>query len=96
VKLSAIGREYAHIPVVTAIGVSVEVSFDNGLTWNSAERPSDTEARVLVAGPDAQSNPAGTVVLDLGRHPVHVRVLPASEDIIRPVGYIQVCLVADL
>lgn len=55
-----------------------------GPTWVAGEWVDDppTQARVLVAGPDAVANPGGTVVLPLGRTRYDVRLVDAPEDLV--------------
>lgn len=89
-NLATSGREYAHFPVALAATTALSASFDGGVTWAVMERPSDTEARVLVAGPEATSNPVGTVVLQAGRNPALIRLTAGQESVIRPAGGIFV------
>lgn len=95
-KLSTIGREYAHFTVSVSQATALTVSFDNGTTWTAMERPSNTEARVLVAGPSATGNPVGTVALAAGRNAVLIRLVASSESVVRAAGSIFVCPTADL
>jgi hypothetical protein len=90
-RLSASGREYATLPVGGALAdVDLDVSFDGGTTWHRADRPSDSAARVLVAGPTATGNPPGTAVLRMGRNPLAVRLSSSPEVVIREAGTIYV------
>lgn len=95
-RLSTIGREYARFTVAVPATTPLDVTFDGGTTWVAMERPSNTEARVLVAGPNAVNNPVGTVVLPAGRNPVHIRLVASSENVVRTAGSIYVCPTADL
>lgn len=95
-NLASAGREYAHFPVSLDTGATLDASFDGGITWVTLERPSTTEARVLVAGPDAVQNPNGTVVLKTGRNPIAVRLVAGQESVIRAAGSIFVTSVNGL
>lgn len=90
VKLPKAGREYAKWVVNAPQNTALSVSFDNGTTWHELERPADTEARILVAGPQATDNPAGTVVLTTGRNLAMTRLTDTPEVIIRDAGSIDV------
>lgn len=89
-RLASTGREYARFTVSAPAALPLDVSVDGGLTWAAMERPSDTEARVLVAGPASLDNPAGTVMLAAGLNPVLVRLASTPEVVIRPAGVIHV------
>lgn len=82
-RLHRSGREYASFPVNVPASVGLDVSFDRGTVWVRADRPSDSTARVLVAGPDATANPAGTVVLQLGPNDALFRLQASPESVIR-------------
>lgn len=91
-NLPAAGREYVRWPILTGLpgGVTeLEVSLDGGQTWATAPIE-DGNLVVLVAGPDAVSNPAGTLVAQLGRAQVLVRLVDAPEVVIRTGGVIAV------
>lgn len=85
------GREWARWPVTQApADEPLEVSFDGGQTWDPLERTGDT-VRVLVAGPEVDGEqPAGTVVLGLGRNVATVRVTASPEILVREAGVITV------
>lgn len=85
------GREYATIPVNVPATVPLEVSFDGGLVWHPATRPTDWACRILVAGPNAApSTTEPTVALHAGYNPVTVRLAGNPELVIREAGTIFV------
>lgn len=89
-KVPSAGREYAHWTVTDLpADVVIEVSADDGATWHVATRDGDTTT-VLVAGPDATDNPAGTVVLAAGRNHLLHRAADTPEVVIRDAGAIDV------
>ena len=90
-KIKPEGREYATW-TVTASGTvtGLEVTFDDGATWTALAAVDATTFRVLVAGPDATTNPDGTVVLAAGRHFAMTRLTDNPEVIIRDGGTIDV------
>ena len=82
-RLPRDGRELITWPVTGAPdGITVEVRFPPAATWHPAETVTDG-ARLLVAGPDATSNPAGTVVLPVGYTLPALRVVAGSEVVVR-------------
>ncbi|WNO26020.1 hypothetical protein SEA_WILDWEST_1 [Arthrobacter phage Wildwest] len=87
--LPASGREYARFPVNVPASTALEASFD-GVTWAAMERPNDSTARILVAGPAATGNPLGTPVLTLGHNAALVRLTSNPEVVIRSAGSIYV------
>lgn len=87
--LPASGREYARFPVNVPASTALEVSFD-GVAWAAMERPNDSTARVLVAGPAATGNPTGTPVLTPGHNVALVRLISNPEVVIRSAGSIYV------
>jgi len=90
-KIKPEGREYATWTVTTSDPVTgLEVTFDAGTTWAAMDAVDATTFRVLVAGPDATTNPDGTVVLAAGRHFALIRAVDAPEVIIRDAGTIDV------
>lgn len=88
-ELDRRGREYATWPTDAPTDLPLEVTFD-GVAWFATERPEDTELRVLVAGPDATSNPDGTVVLSLGENRATFRGVDSPEVVVRRAGSIFV------
>jgi hypothetical protein len=84
-RLSYSGREHLDVTTTDSTGGTLDVTFDNGTTWHPMEAVDPTHARVLVAGPGATDNPAGTVVLQPGRYPISVRLTRGVESIIRDV-----------
>lgn len=89
-KLDPAGREYATWSVNAPAGTALEASFDNGTTWHAMERPTEGTARILVAGPQASDNPAGTAVLTRSGHTVIIRLTDTPETVIRDAGTIYV------
>lgn len=91
-KLSPAGREWYALEVTTTpVEVSWEATFDDGTTWEAfTPVGSDGYFRWLVAGPDATSNPAGTIELPLGRTIPRIRTTDNPEVIIRDAPPIDV------
>lgn len=89
-RLASSGREYAKWTIVAPAPATLSASFDSGVTWLTMERPTVSEARILVAGPEAESNPAGTAVLKSGRNSVLIRVADSPELSVRDAGSITV------
>lgn len=88
--LPAAGREYLTATLTEAPeATELEVSFDEGDTWHETTRDGDT-VTVLVAGPDSEDDPVGTVALPLGRSRVSLRVVDEPEVLIRFAGAIDV------
>jgi hypothetical protein len=81
------GREWVSWDIDGPAG-DVEVTFD-GATWHPLERDQNT-VRILVAGPDATGNPAGTVALPLGRSLAVLRLVDNPEVLVRRAGPIDV------
>jgi hypothetical protein len=72
-------RKYVPWAITAPTGAVLEVTFDDAVTWYPLT-VADGYARVLVAGPDATGNPAGTVVLGAGQdHRAHVRATVPPE-----------------
>lgn len=88
-RIASNGREYAKWAVTAPVSTALDVTFD-GFTWYPLQRPADNEARILVAGPDTQSNPAGTVVLSPGFNSASIRLVSSPEMVVRPAGDIYV------
>jgi hypothetical protein len=88
--MDAAGREYLKWVLSGApAGAVLEVSFDDGVTWYPTTRTADTVS-VLVAGPAAEANPAGTVVLAVGVHTAMVRLADTPEVVIRDGGRVHI------
>ena len=82
-RLHPAGREYATWDITGADeATTLAMSIDGGLTWASLARPTATTARALIAGPAATDNPAGTVVLPLGRSVPLIRATDTPEVVI--------------
>lgn len=89
VQIPATGREWVTWTLADAPAGMIQVSIDGGVTWHDCERPTVTTARVLVAGPDADSNPTGALVLTEARSVLaYLKVVTDSEVIIRAAGYL--------
>ncbi len=89
-RMNAAGREYlSWILSGAPTGAALEVTFDDGVTWHPTTRTADTVS-VLVAGPTATTNPAGTVVLPVGTHTAMVRLADTPEVVIRDGGRVHV------
>lgn len=90
-RLPSAGREYATW-TVTGVpdGTDLEVSFDTLEDWYPLEVVTATTFRALVAGPDATSNPVGTVALPTGRSRCTIRATESPEVVIRHAGEIHV------
>lgn len=84
------GREFIYIPVVTApAGVlGYQVSVRSG-EWVDAQIDQG-DIRILVAGPEAQDNPDGTLVLSHGVNHVAIRAENNTEILIRQAARIVV------
>ena len=96
-RLHRAGREYVKIPLEglpDPAPAAVQVQFDDGGTWYNATIDG-TDAVLLIAGPDATDNPAGTVVLSSGRHLPLMRTVDNPEVVIRVTGPIDVYPVLD-
>lgn len=94
-ELDRRAREYANWDLSEAPTGALEVTFD-GITWHPLTREADT-VRALIAGPDAQDNPVGTVVLDgpitgskWRRHIATIRATDAPQILIRDAGVIDI------
>jgi hypothetical protein len=91
VRLPPAGREYATWTITgVPVGGVVEVAFDDVGTWHALDLVAGDEYRLLVAGPDATSNPFATVVLALGKHVATIRCIDDDEVIVRDAGSIDV------
>lgn len=90
-QIARAGREYMYVTIDPAPGESdsIEISLD-GSTWQAATRTDAGVYRVLVAGPDATSNPVGTLVGRAGTHDVRWRWADSPELIERGAGELQV------
>lgn len=89
-RINSDGREYATWTVSGAdADTTLSVSFDGGTVWNDLPLTGST-AKILVAGPDATANPAGTVVLTTGRNVATIRATDNPEVVIRGGGVIDV------
>lgn len=78
------GREYVYWPVsgVPFDAADLELSFDDGVTWHTAEwNDLKDSARLFVGGPE--SDPGPQIVLGIGRHDVIARLADTPEVIIR-------------
>lgn len=90
-QIKSAGREFATWTITASEPVTaLEVSFDAGATWIAMTTIDATTFQILVAGPDADSNPIGTVVLALGLNFAQIRVIDNPEIIIRDAGTINV------
>lgn len=92
-QIDRAGREYAAWTVAGDLtGITAWDVSPDGITWMPLTQVGTTSAwRVLVAGPDATSNPVGTLALPLGRTVLRVRATGTPEVIIRDnVGPIDV------
>lgn len=90
-QIPSTGREYATWTIAGAdTDTQLAVSFDNGQSWHDLDRPTTTTVRLLVAGPTAQDNPDGTVVLAAGVHQATLRAVDDPETVIRTAGRIDV------
>lgn len=84
------GREYVTWTMTDAPdGVDIEVSTDDGETWHPTTRDGDT-IRALFAGPDAEDNPEGTIVVGPQRTRLLARAVDAPEIIVRFAGAIDI------
>ncbi len=90
-NLDAAGREFVRWPYVAdSIITSADVMFDDSDVWYPMAITSTTILGALVAGPEATSNPGGTIVLGLGTHSAQIRFNDTPEIVIRPAGAISV------
>lgn len=83
------GREWVSWDLAEPPAGPLEVSFDGGEQWHDMERDGDT-VRVLIAGPEAGTNPAGTVPLPLGRSVATIRMVDDPEILVRRAGPIDI------
>jgi hypothetical protein len=84
------GREFLYWPLSEIPdGGVVELSLDDGTTWHPMT-VADGRARVLLAGPEATSNPAGTVVLPIGRATATIRATAEPEVAYRDADVVDV------
>ena len=89
-RLAYTGREYIRFEIEDGPTETISVTFDAGATWHTAERVSEGEVRLLVAGPGATGNPVGTVVLATGFYGIFLRLVDGSETVYRPAGNLLV------
>ncbi|GAA1995673.1 hypothetical protein GCM10009718_37060 [Isoptericola halotolerans] len=82
------GRETVSWDLSHAPAGDIEATFD-GTDWHTMDRSGETVS-LLIAGPDAIDNPAGTVALASGRHYALLRAAAAPEVLIRSAGVIDV------
>lgn len=88
-RIDSDSREYATWTVSGAdTTTTLEVSLAGA--WHPLERVDATTVRVLVAGPTATGNPAGTVALPVGRTVARIRATDTPEVVIRGCGIIDV------
>lgn len=85
-RLAYTGREYIRFEIEDAPSEVISVSFDSGANWYTTGRVSETEVRIMVAGPGATGNPGGTVVLPVGFYGIFLRVVAGDEMVYRPAG----------
>lgn len=87
-NLSRSGRELLRPGKVEGlpVGAVVELSLDDEGTWHEALDVVDGVPRWLLAGPNAEENPAGTVVVPLGTHDEIIRVRDHPEVVVRRTG----------
>lgn len=89
-RLPNTGREYVTWTATGAPdGITLDVTFDRGTTWHTLERTGNT-VKALVAGPAATANPAGTIVLTLGRNTATIRATDNPEVVVRGGGVVDV------
>lgn len=82
------GREYVSWPIAgQPDDATFEITFDHGETWLPMET-TETGARILVAGPDADAGSA--TVLPAGRNRPEIRLTDNPEIIVRSGGVIVV------
>lgn len=90
-QIPSTGREYATWTITGAdTDTALAVSFDGGEEWHDLERPDDTTARILVAGPAAEGSQAGAVVLRFGRNAATIRAADTPEIVVRAGGHVDV------
>lgn len=87
-RLDSRGREYWRATFTSDTAITT-ADVQLGGEWHPGTVEGD-EVVVLVAGPAATGNPAGTVVLPLGRSVVRVRFADTSEAVVREAGVITV------
>lgn len=81
--------EYVTWPVTVDVPVAGPVTVWLAGAWRAATFDGSTD-RVLCAGPDAPTPPAGAVVLALGRNTARVRFADTPEVVVRGGGSITV------
>jgi hypothetical protein len=93
-ELDRAGREEARFPFTADVpdlaGPQVHLA---GQWWDATiDEPTEgaREVVLLVAGPEAADNPAGTAVLPVGTHRARIRFTDDLEVIVRGGGFIQV------
>ena len=89
--MSPQGREYYTWPIVTDADPipAIELSIDGGTTWHPTEAVSGG-VRALIAGPDAEDNPPGTIVLPRGTTCFIGRAVDNPEVVIRDARSIRI------
>lgn len=90
--IDALGREPATWSSITGVPLEAELSvtFDEGTTWHPLIRTDLTTAWLWVAGPEAEGNPAGTVVLNYGDNHAKIRAVDGNAAPVDPAGCIRV------
>lgn len=87
-RIDSAGRETVKWPYTADYAVTAVDILLAG-TWTPATvTPADV--RLLIAGPTATGNPAGTVVAPLGINAVKLRFVDLSEVIVRDGGVINI------
>ncbi len=90
-NLDAAGREFVKWPYAADSTItSADVMFDDSDTWFPLVVTSTTVLTALVAGPEATSNPGGTIVLGFGTHSAQIRFNDSPEVVIRAAGIIAI------
>jgi hypothetical protein len=76
-------REYVTFALTDTPGSgTLEITFNNGTTW-TAVTAAGGQVQVLLAGPDATSNPVETIVLAAGRNIAKFRATASPQVLIR-------------
>ena len=87
-RIAYTGREYINFEIEDGPTEVISVTFNSGITWQTAERVDETHVRILVAGAGATGNPVGTVVLPVGFYGIFLRLSTGTEEVYRPAGSI--------